>query len=169
MPGSNINTYTHKPGTLCELSAHWGLISQGLKREATAFELLICIQTLLETFTCVRPKTAFDFKIISTSSSFLHIINKLKTTKSIHNRQIPERIKFPHTLHGILCTYSAANRDYFLCILESKAHHAHPCCWLSSAAQNVMHPWPHSLRPARLRWLHLRHFCPWKHLRTLLK
>lgn len=43
-PGSNINTYTHRPGTLCELSAHRGLISSGLEREAAVFELLICIK-----------------------------------------------------------------------------------------------------------------------------
>lgn len=70
-PGSNINTYTHRPGTLCELSAHRGLISSGLEREAAVFELLICIKETAFIWTFIQPKLLIVF------SSFF-IINKLK-------------------------------------------------------------------------------------------
>lgn len=67
---------------------------------------------------------------------------------------IPESVKFPHTFFYER-TYSAKNYVYFLCVLASKICHTHPCCWLSSAGQTVMHLWPHSLHPARLHWFHL--------------
>lgn len=63
-------------------------------------------------------KTAFYF--VSTT------LPTTKTTKSICNNRVSKGIMFPRSW-GILCSYTAANRDCFLCSLTSKTHHKHPC------------------------------------------
>lgn len=87
----NINTYTHKPGTIVWAFSTLRPDFQGLEREATVFELLICIQRFYFSFihtakNCIWLK---NFQIIQ---SFL-----LYYQQTTVNSQVTMSITFPHS------------------------------------------------------------------------
>lgn len=100
VPGSNINTYIHKPGAF--VWAFSTLRPDFLRLRKGGHSIWIaylqskdCSFFFFFFFTFIQPKNT------SPLSSFHY--QQTETTKSIYKRQITERIRFPHALYGILC------------------------------------------------------------------
>lgn len=62
-----------------------------------------------------------------------------------------------------------ANHDYFLCTLASKVHHTHPSCWLAISSTRCHASLTSLPPPCSAALVSSTHFCPSKHLGTLLK